>query len=79
MNRLDNFAIAMTMGDWVLIMEAIDARLKEMDSVNPDSIDEDDLADIYTDQKNLQGILRNIQSEFEKEYGALPPHLLMQT
>ncbi|WP_020405995.1 hypothetical protein [Hahella ganghwensis] len=75
MPQLDSLPIPMTMGDWVLIMESIDAKLKIMASVDPDSIDEDDLADMYTDQQNLEGILSHIKSEFEKEYGALPPHL----
>ncbi|OZG73096.1 hypothetical protein BTA51_11405 [Hahella sp. CCB-MM4] len=65
----------MTMGDWVLIMESIDTKLKVMDSVDPESVDEDELADMYTDQQNLKGILSHIKLEFEKEYGALPPHL----
>jgi hypothetical protein len=64
--------IPMLMGDWVLIMEAIHDKIKVMKAVNPDSMDEDDLADMYTDQQNLEGILSQIKIEFEKEYGTLP-------
>lgn len=65
----------MTMGDWVLIMESISDRLNTMNSIDPESIDEDSLADLYTDQQNLEGILKNIKVEFEKEYGGLPENL----
>ena len=70
--KLDSLSIPMTMGDWVLIMESVSEKLKAMSSINPDSIDEDTLADSYTDQQNLEGILAHIKIEFEKEYGALP-------
>jgi hypothetical protein len=72
MNKLDSLSIPMTMGDWALIMESISARLKEMEAVDPDAMDEDDLSDMYTDQQNLEGILNYIKIEFKKEYGSLP-------
>ena len=75
MSNLDSFAIPMTMGDWVLIMESITTKLKEMDSVDPDSIDEDTLADLYTDQQNLEGLFEYIKIEFKKKYGSLPPNV----
>ncbi len=75
MNNLDGFAISMTMGDWVLIMESVVTKLREMKSVDPDSIDEDDLADLYTDQQNLEGLFNYIKIEFEKKYGSLPPNI----
>jgi hypothetical protein len=75
MSNLDSFAIPMTMGDWVLIMESVIVKLREMDSVDPDSIDADDLADLYTDQKNLEGLLNYIKIEFEKKYGSLTPNI----
>lgn len=65
----------MTMGDWVLIMESVASRLREMEVVDPDSVDEDELADLYTDQQNLEGVYSYIKIEFEKNYGALPPHI----
>ena len=75
MNNLDGLVIPMTMGDWVLIMESVATKLVEMESVDPDSIDEDDLADLYTDQQNLEGLFNYIKFEFEKNYGSLPPHI----
>ncbi len=72
MNKLDSLSIPMTMGDWALIMESISARLKEIEDIDPDSIDEDVLSDLYTDQQNLEGILKYIKIEFKKEYGSLP-------
>lgn len=75
MSNLDGLAIPMTMGEWVLIMESVAAKLNEMEAVDPDSIDEDDLADLYTDQQNLEGLLGYIKIEFEKNYGSLPPHI----
>lgn len=73
MTDLDNFAIPMTMGDWALVLESIVAKLREMESVDPDSIDEDELADLYTDKQNLVGVFTYIKNEFEKNYGGLPP------
>ena len=52
MSNLDGLVIPMTMGDWVLIMESVASKLIEMESVDPESMDEDDLADLYTDQQN---------------------------
>jgi hypothetical protein len=75
MSNLDSFAIPMTMGDWVLIMESIATKLREMEAIDPDSIDEDDLANLYTDQQNLEGIFNYIKIEFEKNYGSLPPSI----
>jgi hypothetical protein len=71
MSNLDSFAIPMTMGDWALIMESVATKLREMEAVDPDSIDEDDLADLYTDQQNLEGLFNYIKIEFEKKYGSL--------
>lgn len=75
MSNLDGLSIPMIMGDWVLIMESVATRLREMAAVDPDSVDEDELADLYTDQQNLEGVYRYIKMEFEKHYGALPPHI----
>ncbi len=72
MNNTDSLSIPMTMGDWVLIMESVSSRLKEIDSIDPDSTDDDVMADLYTDQQNLKGLLEYIKIEFKKEYGALP-------
>ena len=75
MSNLDSFAIPMTISDWALIMESVATKLREMEAVDPDSIDEDELAELYTDQKNLEGIFNYIKIEFEKKYGALPPSI----
>ena len=72
MNKLDSLSIPMTMGDWALIIESIASRLKEIESTDPDSTDEDVMADLYTDQQNLEGLLEYIKIEFKKEYGSLP-------
>lgn len=73
MGNLDGFSIPMTMGDWALIMESIAIKLQAMEAIDPDSIDEDELADLYTDQQNLEGLFNYIKIEFEKKYGSLPP------
>jgi len=54
MSKLDGLSIPMIMEDWILIMESIAVRLKEMKSIDPDNIDEDELADLYTDQQNTE-------------------------
>jgi hypothetical protein len=73
MNNLDNFAIPMTMGDWALVLESIASKIREMESIDQDSIDEDELADMYTDKQNIEGVFAYIKNEFEKNYGGLPP------
>lgn len=78
MSNLDGLVIPMTMGDWVLIMESVASKLIEMESVDPESMDEDDLADLYTDQQNLEGLFKYIKHEFEKNYGSLPPQFCEQ-
>lgn len=65
-------SIPMLMGDWVLIMEAVNDKILTMKNADPETMDEDKLADMYTDQENLEGILRLIQIEFQKAYGSLP-------
>jgi hypothetical protein len=64
-------SIPMLMGDWVLIMEAVNERILAMKNIDSEVMDEDTLADMYTDQENLKGILKQIQIEFLKEYGTL--------
>jgi hypothetical protein len=65
-------SIPMLMEDWVLIMEAVNERILAMKNIDSEAMDEDTLADMYTDQENLKGILKQIQIEFLKEYGTLP-------
>lgn len=65
-------SIPMLMGDWVLIMEAVNERILAIQNIDSEAMDEDTLADMYTDQENLRGILKQIQIEFLKEYGTLP-------
>ncbi len=72
MTNLDNFAIPMTMGDWVLIIESVHHNIERMKATDPDAMDEDDLADMYTDQQNLEGLLRYMLDSFEKQYGTRP-------
>ena len=63
------------MGDWTLIMESIADKIEVIKNIDPEPVDEDTLADLYTDQQNLEGILTNIKIEFEKAYGGLPESL----
>lgn len=65
-------SIPMLMGDWVLIMEAVNERILAIQNIDSEAMDEDTLADIYTEQENLRGILKQIQIVFLKEYGTLP-------
>lgn len=69
---LDSLSIPMTMGDWVLIMESITTELQQMEQLAESEQDDDKLAELYDDQQNLEGILRYIKIEFQKEYGSLP-------
>ncbi|WP_166840333.1 hypothetical protein [Rheinheimera pleomorphica] len=69
MAKLDGLAIPMIKGDWRLVIEALEQRLASNLSIDLDSVDEDEAAEISEDIDRLEGILGYLKSEYEKEYG----------
>lgn len=69
MDKLDGLSIPMIMGDWKLIIEALEEKLSANMAVVLELIDEDQAADICEDIDRIEGVLGYLKSEFEKEYG----------
>jgi len=68
MDKLDGLAIPMIMGDWKLIITALEDKLAANLAIELDSVEEDDAAKICEDIDRLEGVIGYLRSEFEKEY-----------
>jgi hypothetical protein len=66
------FSLPFTMSDWALIIGALRSRIADLKRIPESNASENEIADAYTDLEGLEGILRQITSEFEKRYGGLP-------
>ncbi|PAJ88190.1 hypothetical protein [Burkholderia ubonensis] len=66
-------ALPLLMGEWAVLMEAIRLRLDQIALIDPDSLDEDVLADLYEDQETLTCLLAYIENNFARTFGGLPP------
>ena len=69
MGKLDGLSIPMIMGDWKLIIEALEEKLSANMAIDLESVDEDGAADICEDIDRIEGLLGYLKTEFEKEYG----------
>ncbi|MCA7972520.1 hypothetical protein LGM42_21830 [Burkholderia sp. AU39826] len=67
-----DMAIPLLMGEWAVLMETIRLRLDQIECMDPDSLDEDALADRYEDQETLTRLLTHIESNFARTFGGLP-------
>lgn len=69
MDKLDGLSIPLIMGDWRLIIEALEEKLSVNMSVDLESIGEDKAAEICEDIDRIEGIISYLKMEFQKEYG----------
>ena len=69
MGKLDGVSIPMIMGDWRLVIEALEEKLSINMAVDLESVGEDKAADICEDIDRMEGILSYLKFEFKKEYG----------
>ncbi|NTZ07974.1 hypothetical protein [Burkholderia metallica] len=67
-----DMALPLLMGEWAVLMETLRLRLDQIERVDPDSLDEDALADLYEDQETLTRMLADIESNFARTFGGLP-------
>ncbi|NMM42764.1 hypothetical protein NDQ71_24285 (plasmid) [Pseudoalteromonas sp. KG3] len=68
MLKLDGLSIPMIMGDWRLIIEALEEKLQKNIAIDLDTVSEDEAADICEDIDRVEGVLAYVQSEYKKEY-----------
>ena len=61
------------MGDAVLLLQAIKARMATMDAVDTESIDEDALAEMYDDRDALQRLHDYIEHEYRTTFEVSGP------
>ncbi len=71
MVNLDGLSIPMIMGDWKLVIEALEEKLAKNTSVNLDDVSEDEAAELCEEMDKLEGLLVYLKQEFEKEYGSI--------
>lgn len=69
MDKLDCFSIPMIMGDWRLVILALEEKLASSIAIDLDSLDENETADVAEDIDRLEGVISYLKMEFEKEYG----------
>ncbi|KVU03589.1 hypothetical protein WK60_28990 [Burkholderia ubonensis] len=67
-----DMALSLLMGEWVVLMETIRQRLDQLERIDPDSVDEDVLADLYEDQQTLTHLLAYVEDNFARTFGGLP-------
>ncbi|KUZ68756.1 hypothetical protein WI36_15380 [Burkholderia ubonensis] len=71
-NDHGDMALPLLMGEWAVLMEIIRLRLDQIERIDPDSLDEDALADLYEDQDTLTRLLAYIENGFARTFGGLP-------
>ncbi|WP_124471474.1 hypothetical protein [Burkholderia ubonensis] len=71
-NDHGDMALPLLMGEWAVLMEIIRLRLDQIERIDPDSLDEDALADLYEDQDTLTRLLAYIENNFARTFGGLP-------
>ncbi|KVT69869.1 hypothetical protein WK56_21210 [Burkholderia ubonensis] len=71
-NDHGDMVLPLLMGEWAVLMEIIRLRLDQIERIDPDSLDEDALADLYEDQDTLTRLLAYIENGFACTFGGLP-------
>jgi hypothetical protein len=68
---METLDIKLPYSDWTLILDSIRHYIKYIDNmtVKNDDISEDELADLYTDGENLKNLEKQIDQQFEKQFG----------
>jgi hypothetical protein len=69
MHKLDGVAIPMILGDWRLVIRALEDKLAASLALDLGSLDDDTAAEISEDIDRLTGLLQYLKSTFEAAYG----------
>ncbi|AJY12385.1 hypothetical protein K6W16_02720 [Burkholderia dolosa] len=67
-----DMALPLLMGEWVVLIETVRLRLEQIEQIDPDSVDEDVLADLYENQDTLVRLLAYIEDGFARTFGGPP-------
>ncbi|MBR8057665.1 hypothetical protein [Burkholderia dolosa] len=67
-----DMALPLLMGEWVVLIETIRLRLEQIEQIDPDSVDEDVLADLHENQDTLVRLLAYIEDGFARTFGGPP-------
>ncbi len=65
-------ALPLLMGEWVVLIETIRLRLEQIEQIDPDSVDEDVLADLHENQDTLVRLLAYIEDGLARTFGGPP-------
>ncbi len=69
MDKLDGLSLPMIMGDWRLVIEALEEKISSNLAIDLETVGEDDAAEICEETDRMEGIINYLKMEFEKEYG----------
>lgn len=65
-------ALPLLMSEWVVLIETVRLRLEQIEQIDPDSVDEDVLADLHENQDTLVRLLAYIEDGFARTFGGPP-------
>lgn len=66
------FALPLLMGDAVVLLRTIEARLAKMDAIDPNAVADDALAELYEDRDALDRLRTQIRQLFQDAFHAEP-------
>ncbi|MBR8301049.1 hypothetical protein KDW49_10000 [Burkholderia dolosa] len=67
-----DMALPLLMSEWVVLIETVRLRLEQIEQIDPDSVDEDVLADLHENQDTLVRLLAYIEDGFARTFGGPP-------
>ncbi len=70
MDKLDGLSLPMIMGDWRLVITALEEKISTNIAIDLESVGEDEAAEICEETDRLEGIVGYLKIEFEKKYDA---------
>ena len=69
MHKLDGVSIPMIIGDWRLVISAVEDKLAAILALDLGSLDDDRAAEVSEDIDRLTGLLSYLKDAFETAYG----------
>lgn len=69
MDKSDSLSLPMIMGDWKLVIQAVQEKLAANSAVELGELDDDEAAALCEEMDKLEGVLNYLTEKFIKEYG----------
>ncbi|WP_158780757.1 hypothetical protein [Pantoea sp. BAV 3049] len=69
MGKTDSLSLPMIMGDWKLIILALQEKLNANTAIDMDDVDDDEAAALCEEMDKLEGLLNYLTEQFTREYG----------